>query len=92
MALGALFLGGCGDANTTRGIGGGGGTLCASSDGDVGDMLTCPESTEMIDFCIDSGSGNCYYVVGGDEVGCGNCFADADITQCALNAIERCNN
>ncbi len=91
MVFGALLLGGCGDSNNTPGFGGGG-TICASDDSEVGDTLTCPDSEVMIDFCVNTGNGSCYYEVGGEQVGCGNCFQDANLTQCAGDAIERCNN
>ena len=80
----------CEDAGTGGTGGNGVGTVCASDDASVGDTATCPDSTEVIDFCINGGNGNCYYVVGGENVDCGNCFDGALITTCAQEAIALC--
>jgi hypothetical protein len=88
MTLGALLLAACGDSNPA----GFGGTVCASDDSSVGNTATCPESEQVIDFCINGGNGSCWYVVGGEQVNCGDCFDGASITDCAQQAIALCDN
>ncbi len=88
MTLGALVLASCGDSDPfgVAGIG----LVCASDSADVGDTAECPNG-DVIDFCIDGSNGNCFYVVDGQQVGCGNCFDNADVIACAQQAIDRCN-
>lgn len=88
MTLGAVLLGGCGDSGVS---GVGGGLVCASDDPEVGDMLTCPESDEVIDFCVNGRNGDCYYQIGGDRADCGNCLSNPSFNTCAAEAISFCN-
>ncbi len=91
LTLAALvMIMGCGDDN---GIGGsGGGLFCASDNPEAGETIDCPSGQETIDFCINSRSGDCYYVIGGDEVDCGNCFDNNNfLTDCAQDAIALCD-
>ena len=70
--------------------GGGGNVICASDDSSVGPVIACPNGTSL-DFCIDQGTGSCYYSVGGNAVQCGNCATDANaIAACAQRAAEMC--
>jgi predicted small secreted protein len=86
MTLGAFLLTACGDDNPINGVG----TVCASDDASVGDTATCPDSTEVIDFCINGGNGSCWYVVGGEQVSCGNCFDGGSIQTCVQEAFALC--
>jgi len=86
MTLGTLLLAACGDDDVL----GFGGTVCASDDSSVGNTATCPESDQVIDFCINGSSGSCYYEVGGERVNCGNCFDGGSISECAQQAAALC--
>jgi hypothetical protein len=70
--------------------GGGGDVICASDDPSVGTMLPCGNGTTMLDFCIDQDSGSCFYTVGGQQVGCGNCLSGGFDITCAERAAELC--
>jgi len=87
MTLGSVLLTACGDDDPL----GFGGTICASDDSSVGNTGTCPGSEEIIDFCINGSNGNCYYVVGGEKVQCGDCFDGASVTTCAQQAAALCD-
>lgn len=86
MTLSAFLLAACGDDNPINGVG----TICASDDSSVGNTATCPDSTVVIDFCVNGRNGSCYYVVGGEQVSCGNCADSGAITTCVQEAIARC--
>lgn len=88
MAFGAVVLASCGDEGPlgVAGIG----LVCASDSADVGETAECPNG-DVIDFCIDGRNGNCYYVVDGEQVNCGNCFENANVNACVQQAIDRCN-
>jgi hypothetical protein len=91
FVLAAFLMVACGDSN---GLGGpGGGTVCASDDPEVGNTIDCPSGEETLDFCVNTGSGNCYYVIGGDRVDCGDCFSSGggNIGNCAQEAIGLCD-
>jgi hypothetical protein len=87
LALCALMLSACGDALP----GFGGGVICASDDDAAGDVFECPGGDKTFDFCIDSGNGNCYYVVDGQQLNCGNCFDGDTVNACVQEAAEACN-
>jgi len=89
MTLGAVVLASCGDENPfgVAGVG----LVCASDNSDVGETVECPNSTDVIDFCVDGRSGNCYYEVGGEQVNCGNCFGNPNLAACAQEAVDRCD-
>jgi hypothetical protein len=70
--------------------GGGGDVICASDDPSVGSIIPCPNGSSL-DFCVDQGTGSCYYSVGGNAIQCGNCLTgSADIASCAQSAVEMC--
>ena len=72
------------------GGGGGGNVICASDDPSVGSIISCPNGAAL-DFCIDQGTGSCYYTVGGNAIQCGNCANDSNvIASCAQRAVEMC--
>ena len=90
MTLSAVLLASCGDELPNRFAGVG--LVCASDNADVGDTATCPNSNQIIDFCVNGTSGNCYYEVGGQQVSCGNCFDEQNSLQaCAQEAVNRCD-
>ncbi|MBW2719800.1 MAG: hypothetical protein JRD94_15015 [Deltaproteobacteria bacterium] len=69
--------------------------LCALMLSACGDALPgfgCPGGDKTFDFCIDSGNGNCYYVVDGQQLNCGNCFEGDTVNACAQEAAEACTN
>ncbi|HSN83735.1 MAG TPA: hypothetical protein VLS88_14220 [Polyangiales bacterium] len=90
FALVAFLMAGCGDDN---GIGGVGGDLfCASDNPDVGETIDCPSGEQTLDFCVNTRNGNCYYVIGGEQVDCGNCLEnDFNIGGCAQDAVALCD-
>lgn len=88
FVLGALLIAACGDSNGV----GGGDVVCASDNSDVGQTIPCPNGDQTLDFCVDTGSGNCYYVVGGQQANCGNCLENGgNIGSCAQDAIALCD-
>jgi hypothetical protein len=90
LVFGALLLTGCGDSNAVPGFNGQ--TICASDNADVGQTIDCPSGEQTIDFCIDTGNGNCYYVIGGEQINCGNCIdGGGNFNRCAQEAIARCD-
>jgi hypothetical protein len=90
FVLGVLLVTGCGDSDAVPGFNGQ--TICASDNSDVGQTIDCPSGEETIDFCVNTSSGNCYYVIGGDQIDCGNCLDGGGfINTCAQEAIDRCN-
>ena len=89
IALCALLMTACGDADSIPGFGGG--TVCASDDPDAGNMIECPDGEKTFDFCINTSNGSCYYVVDGAQLDCGNCLESGTITACAQQAAESCN-
>ena len=76
LTLGTMLLSACGDDDPY---------YCSSDDSPA----TCPDSTEVIDYCI-SGNGSCYFVVAGEQVNCGNCFDSGSIATCVQEAIALC--
>ena len=90
FVFGALLLAGCGSSDSVPGFNGQ--TICASDNSDVGQTIDCPSGEETIDFCVNTSSGNCYYIIGGDRIDCGNCIdGGGSIGTCAQEAIDRCN-
>ena len=89
FVLSVLLMAACGDSNPA-GIGGGG-TVCASDDPEVGNTIDCPSGEKTIDFCINTGNGSCYYVIDGEQISCGNCLEGGAIGSCAQEAIARCD-
>lgn len=78
------------DVTYTGVPGGGGDVICASDDPSVGTIIPCPNG-QSLDFCIDQGSGSCYYSIGGNAIQCGNCLGDPNvINDCAQRAVEMC--
>ena len=88
FALCAILVAGCGD-DAIPGFGGG--TICASDDPEVGNTIECPSGDKTIDFCVNTGNANCYYLVDGEQIGCGNCLESGSINDCAVQAVERCD-
>lgn len=90
LALCALLMTACGDADSIPGFGGG--TICASDDSAAGEVYECPDGNKTFDFCINTGNGSCYYVVDGTNLNCGNCLDGDTINTCAQQAAEACTN
>lgn len=88
FGLSVILMTACGDS--TPGFGGGG-TICASDDPDVGNTLDCPSGEKTIDFCVNTRNGSCYYVIDGDQIDCGNCAQGGNISTCAQEAVARCD-
>lgn len=90
LLLGSLIVVGCGDSNTTNGSGGD--LVCASDDPSYGNTIDCPGGAETLDFCFNTGNGDCYYVLGGNQVGCGNCIeSNFNLGSCTQQAFDLCN-
>lgn len=89
FTFGMLLLVGCGD-DAVPGFNGD--VICASDNSDVGQTIDCPSGDQTLDFCVDTGSGSCYYEIGGEQVNCGNCIdGSGSIATCAQQAIELCD-
>ena len=88
--LGSFVVMGCGDSSGTNGTGGG--LVCASDSPEYGNTIQCPSGEQTIDFCVNTGNGDCYYVLGGDQVGCGNCIeSNFNLGSCTQQALDLCN-